>query len=85
MSSKFIVRGGKLANGESADVAIVDGFISAVGVNLTLEGGEEISAMNSVVIPVLVDLHTHLREPGKEDAETVLSGSRAAARGGYLR
>ena len=84
MSSKFIVRGGKLANGESADVAIVDGFISAVGANLTLEGSEEISAANSVVIPGLVDLHTHLREPGKEDAETVLSGSRAAARGGYV-
>ena len=84
MSSKFIVRGGKLANGQSADVAIVDGFISAIGANLTLEGSEEISAVNSVVIPGLVDLHTHLREPGKEDAETVLSGSRAAARGGYV-
>jgi len=84
MSSKFIVRGGKLANGESTDVAIVDGFISAIGANLTLEGSEEISAVNSVVIPGLVDLHTHLREPGKEDAETVLSGSRAAARGGYV-
>jgi dihydroorotase len=84
MSSKFVVRGGKLANGESADIAISHGVISAIGVNLTLEGAEDISAANCIVIPGLVDLHTHLREPGKEDAETVLSGSRAAAKGGYV-
>jgi dihydroorotase len=84
MSSKFIVRGGRLAKGDLADIAVVDGVISAIGANLTLEGSEEISAANSIVIPGLVDLHTHLREPGKEDAETVLSGSQAAARGGYV-
>ena len=84
MSSKFVVRDGKLANGESADIAVSNGIISAIGVNLTLEGAEDISAANCIVIPGLVDLHTHLREPGKEDAETVLSGSRAAAKGGYV-
>jgi dihydroorotase len=84
MSSKFVVRGGKLANGESADIAVSNGIISAIGANLTLEGAEDISAANCIVIPGLVDLHTHLREPGKEDAETVLSGSRAAAKGGYV-
>lgn len=84
MSSKFLVKNGKLANGQVADIAIVDGVISEVGSNLSLDGSEEIDAKNCVVIPGLVDLHTHLREPGKEDAETVLSGSRAAAKGGYV-
>ena len=84
MSSKYLVRGGKLANGQVADIAIVDGVISEVGTNLSLDGSEEIDAKNCVVIPGLVDLHTHLREPGKEDAETVLSGSQAAAKGGYV-
>ncbi len=84
MSSKYLVKGGKLSSGEIADIAIVDGLVSAIGANLTLEGAEEVDARNSVVIPGLVDLHTHLREPGKEDAETVLSGSQAAAKGGYV-
>jgi len=84
MSSKFLVRGGKLANGKVADIAIVDGLISEVGTNLSLDGCQEIDAKDCVVIPGLVDLHTHLREPGKEDAETVLSGSQAAAKGGYV-
>ncbi len=84
MTSKFLVKGGKLANGKIADIAIVDGFISEVGTNLSLDGCQEIDAKDCVVIPGLVDLHTHLREPGKEDAETVLSGSQAAAKGGYV-
>ncbi len=84
MSSKFLVKGGKLANGKVADIAIVDGLISEVGTNLSLDGYQEIDAKDCVVIPGLVDLHTHLREPGKEDAETVLSGSQAAAKGGYV-
>ena len=84
MSSKYLVKGGKLANGEVADIAIVDGLITEVGANLSLDGSEEVNAENCVVIPGLVDLHTHLREPGKEDAETVLSGSQAAAKGGFV-
>jgi len=84
MSPKYLVKGGKLANGQVADIAIVDGLITEVGANLSLDGSEEVDAKNCVVIPGLVDLHTHLREPGKEDAETVLSGSQAAAKGGYV-
>ncbi len=84
MSPKYLVKGGKLANGQVADIAIVDGLITEVGANLSPDGSEEVDAKNCVVIPGLVDLHTHLREPGKEDAETVLSGSHAAAKGGYV-
>lgn len=84
MSSRILIKGGKISNGESADVAIVEGLIKDIGSNLTLDDSLEIDAKNSVVIPGLVDLHTHLREPGKEDAETVLSGSRAAAKGGFV-
>ncbi len=67
-----------------ADVLVVDGRIAAVGehvadddVHRTLDAGE------CVVTPGFVDLHAHLREPGREDAETIETGSRAAARGGY--
>jgi dihydroorotase len=84
MNSKYLVKGGKLANGKIEDIAIIDGLISQVGTNLSLDGYQEIDAKECVVIPGLVDLHTHLREPGKEDAETVLSGSQAAAKGGYV-
>ena len=84
MSSKYLVKGGQLANGQLADIVIVDGLIAEVGANLSLDGSQEVDAKNCVVIPGLVDLHTHLREPGKEDAETVLSGSQAAAKGGYV-
>ena len=84
MNSKYLVKGGKLANGEVAEIAIVDGLITEVGANLSRDGFEEVDAKNCVVIPGLVDLHTHLREPGKEDAETVLSGSQAAVKGGYV-
>ena len=46
-------------------------------------GAETLDADGLVALPGLVDLHTHLREPGREDAETILSGSRAAAMGGF--
>jgi len=64
-----------------ADIAIEDGRI--VGVGADLDGGEVLDAGGCVVAPGLVDLHTHLRQPGHEEAETVETGSRAAALGGY--
>ena len=64
-----------------ADVAIEDGRI--VGVGADLHGGEVLDAGGCVVAPGLVDLHAHLRQPGHEEAETVETGSRAAALGGY--
>lgn len=81
----IIVKGGTVvdATGERrADVAIDDdGTIAAVGENL--DGDRVIDAGGCIVAPGLVDLHTHLREPGREEAETVETGSRAAALGGF--
>ncbi len=82
--SEFVIRGGRVLDetGERfADVAVRDGEIVAVGPDLS--GGRVLDASGCVVAPGMVDLHTHLREPGKEEAETVESGSRAAALGGY--
>ena len=64
-----------------ADVLVRDGEI--VGIGPDLNGSRTIDATGCVVAPGLVDLHTHLREPGREDAETIASGTLAAARGGY--
>ena len=65
-----------------ADVAVAaDGTIAAVGDDLL--GTTTLDASGCLVFPGLVDLHTHLREPGGEDAETILTGSRCAVRGGF--
>jgi dihydroorotase len=67
-----------------ADVRIADGRITAVAEALVPDHGEqEIDASGRVVCPGFVDLHTHLREPGREEAETIETGSRSAAKGGY--
>lgn len=72
-------------NGERrADIRISDGVIAEVGIDLdTADGDEVINASGLIVSPGFVDLHTHLREPGREEAETIETGSRAAALGGY--
>jgi dihydroorotase len=83
----LIVRGGELVDEQGrrpGDVLAVDGVIVEVGEGLIApDGARELDAFGAVVAPGLVDLHTHLREPGREEAETVLTGSRAAARGGF--
>ncbi len=67
-----------------ADVAVgADGRIRAVAADLSADGVDVLDASGCVVAPGLVDLHTHLREPGREEAETVATGSRAAALGGF--
>ena len=83
--SELLIRGGTVVDGggsRRADVAIADGRIVAVGEKLDVRG-EDLDAGGCVVAPGLVDLHTHLREPGREEAETVDSGARAAALGGF--
>jgi dihydroorotase len=81
----IVIKGGRIvdATGErTGDVLIgADGRIAAVGPDLS--GDEMIDAGGCVVAPGLVDLHTHLREPGREEAETVETGSRGAALGGF--
>ncbi|MEU5874323.1 dihydroorotase [Glycomyces sp. NPDC047369] len=64
------------------DVLVRDGRVAEIG-SITAKGAETVDADGLVLLPGLVDLHTHLREPGREDAETVYSGTRAAAKGGY--
>ncbi|GAB2990471.1 dihydroorotase [Nocardioides montaniterrae] len=77
-----LIKGARILGGEPTDVYVEDGVITEIG---AIHGsvGEQIDADGLVLLPGLVDLHTHLREPGREDAETVLSGSRAAAVGGF--
>jgi dihydroorotase len=66
-----------------ADVLIRDGRIAAIGENFPPDGAERLNAAGCVVAPGFIDLHCHLREPGKEYAETIESGGKAAAAGGF--
>lgn len=82
----LIIRNGHIVStrGEQAlDVLIDGGKITEVGKTLTAKGATEIDATGCVIAPGFVDLHTHMREPGKEEAETIETASRAAAKGGY--
>lgn len=84
MTTSYLIKGAKLPDGNISDLAMKDGFITEIGSNLSVPDARIIEAQGCVLLPGLVDLHTHLREPGKEDAETVLSGSQAGVRGGYV-
>jgi dihydroorotase len=81
------IRGGTVVDAggsRRADVAVIGGVISAVGPSVDAGPGVRVlDASGCIVSPGFVDLHTHLREPGREEAETVETGSRAAALGGY--
>lgn len=81
--SKILIRGAKVLGGEPQDVLIDGEVVEAVGTGLSDDGAEVVEADGKVLLPGLVDLHTHLREPGREDSETVLTGTRAAASGGF--
>lgn len=83
-STDFVIRGGRIvdATGErAAEVHVRDGRIVAVGADL--DAATVLDAQGCVITSGLVDLHTHLREPGGEDAETIATGTRAAALGGF--
>ncbi|GAC1594895.1 MAG: dihydroorotase [Acidimicrobiales bacterium] len=83
----LVIRGGTIVDqtgSRRADVAVRNGVITAVETSVDAGPGVQVlDASGCVVAPGLVDLHTHLREPGREEAETVESGSRAAALGGF--
>jgi dihydroorotase len=70
-------------DGKKVDIAIADGLIAEIGSSLSREDFEVVNGKDTIALQGLVDLHTHLREPGKEDSETVASGSLAAAKGGF--
>lgn len=67
---------------EVLDCLVENGVIARVAKDIVSEASETIDATGSIVMPGLVDMHVHLREPGREDKETVLSGTKAALRGG---
>jgi len=82
--SKYLLKEIALPNGTITDLLISDQRIELIQEKISSPDAEIINGKGCVVLPGLVDLHTHLREPGKEDSETVLSGSMAAAKGGYV-
>ncbi|MBX7443582.1 MULTISPECIES: dihydroorotase [unclassified Arthrobacter] len=83
----YLIQGAAILGGDPADLLIRDGIIAEIGTGLSAEGQDGhatvIDAAGLVALPGMVDVHTHLREPGREDAETVETGTRAAALGGY--
>jgi dihydroorotase len=79
----LLVTGATLPDGTRSDIVVTNGRIAQVGTGLTATGATVIDADGLTALPGLVDLHTHLREPGFEQSETVLTGSRAAAIGGF--
>ena len=84
MSQSIVIKGATVVNRESqqvADVKIENGFVVEVAKNL--KGDLQLDASGCIVSSGFVDLHAHLREPGKEEAETIETGSRAGALGGY--
>ncbi|MFB9313773.1 dihydroorotase [Nocardioides plantarum] len=83
MSETTLVKGASLYGDRTADLLLRDGVIAEIGSISTPDGARIVDADGLIALPGLVDLHTHLREPGREDAETILTGSRAAAVGGY--
>lgn len=88
MAEKLVLRNGRVIDPASrhdatADVLMVDGRIAAVGRALDATGAAEFDATGLIVAPGFIDMHVHLREPGFEHAETIETGSRAAAAGGF--
>ncbi len=89
MNRALVLRGGDVLDASGrrrADVVVADGVVRSVGPDAAREAparAQVLDARGCVVAPGLVDLHAHLREPGREEAETVESGARAAACGGY--
>jgi dihydroorotase len=82
--STYLIKYAAVLGGDPTDLLLRDGVIAEAGTDLEApDGAEVVDATGLVALPGLVDLHTHLREPGREDAETVESGTRAAALGGF--
>jgi len=86
---KLLIRGGRIIDPAQAmdkvtDILVINGKVETVANNIEArEGMKEIDAEGLIVCPGLIDVHTHLREPGQEHKETVFTGAAAAAAGGY--
>jgi dihydroorotase len=89
MQRPLLLRGGRVIDpgaglDQVADVLVQDGKVAGVGLDLGVPDGAVVREVRGLVVaPGLVDVHVHLREPGNEDEETVASGARAAAAGGF--
>ncbi len=86
--SRLIIKGGRIVDPAQnidrlADLALEDGLVRQIGAELDSTGSEVFDASGLIVAPGFIDMHVHLREPGFEHAETIESGSRAAAAGGF--
>ena len=86
--SRLLVKGGRVVDpsqgiDRALDVLLVDGKVEKLAARIPARGAEVIEAGGLVVCPGFIDIHTHLREPGREDKETIASGTRAAAAGGF--
>ncbi len=84
--SSYLLRGVRLLDNDPVDLHLANGVIAEISEpskKLRVTGAKTIEGDGLIALPGLVDLHTHLREPGREDAETIETGTRAAALGGY--
>ena len=85
---KLLIKNGRVIDPASghdavADVLLEDGLVAGVGQNISANGAETFDASGLIVAPGFIDMHVHLREPGFEHAETIETGARAAAAGGF--
>lgn len=80
--TNYLIKNATVADGTITDIVLADGFIKSLRAE-DGEGFEIIDARGLMILGGFVDMHTHLREPGFEQSETILSGSKAAAMGGF--
>lgn len=85
---KYLIKNGRVidpANSidDTLDILISDGKVAKIAAKLEIKADKVINAKDKIIAPGLVDMHVHLREPGREDKETVKTGTRAAVKGGF--
>jgi dihydroorotase len=83
VTDSYLIRGARPLGGDPTDLLLRDGRVVEIGPGLSAADATVVDADGLIALPGLVDLHTHLREPGREDAETVATGAAAAALGGF--
>jgi len=82
-TNDFLIKNISLPDGEIVNIGIKGDLITSISKESEAKAATTIDGTGCIALPGLVDLHTHLREPGREDAETVLSGSHAGVKGGF--